>query len=338
MKLVLNNKPLFRRLDKYCLSVNDLTNKQALAISRFLSGIDRGDVSFDENPCVCGSKDDILIAKCDRFGIPLTTVLCRNCGIMRSDPYYDSDSIIRFYQENYRDIYTGHRDTANFFEYQNNKGNRIATWLSQLSGSFSKVFEVGCGAGGVLYPFQQKGSQVYGCDFNLDYLKYGRMMGLDLAVGESNVLAKFGRANLIILCQVIEHLLNPIAELNYLRSLMEPDGIIYIEVPGIFRIREIYHDPALFFQNAHVWHFCLGTLDFMMGLAGFERILGNENVWAVYRNDPKNKSLKNCPNGRIHWRIIIAMGYFDYFRYWPRMRIIKVYLKRLRSKYFSSLS
>ena len=42
------------------------------------------------------------------------------------------------------------------------------------------IFEIGCGAGGILYSFHEDGKKVSGCDFGEKYLKYGQNKGTSL--------------------------------------------------------------------------------------------------------------------------------------------------------------
>ncbi len=333
------SKPLISRLNSGYQPVLHLSSRQKKALLNFIKMVDNNEFALRANPCICGKANDTLIAECDRYGIALATQLCRNCGIMRSDPYYTPESIADFYGRHYREIYTSHQDIPSFFEVQQKKGHRMVNRLSLSFATFSTVYEIGCGAGGILHSFQLRGSRVVGCDFDTEYLDYGRSKGVDLEVGDASVLAQHGRANLIILSHVLEHFLDPLQELGRLQLLLQPDGMVYIELPGIFSIRTAYHDPALFFQNAHAWHFCLESLDYLMNMAGFERVAGDETIKAIYKRMARPPEIKPVENGNLHRNIWAALTYFDLMRHFPRFQSGMLWLAKtpLVSKLLSSV-
>ena len=83
-----------------------LTEKQIKARDFFNAKLKNKEFTLIDNPCICRSKTDVLIAKSDRYGIALNTKLCLNCGLVRSDPYYDMDTLNSFYTDDYRALYT----------------------------------------------------------------------------------------------------------------------------------------------------------------------------------------------------------------------------------------
>jgi SAM-dependent methyltransferase len=205
---------------------------------------------------------------------------------MRSNPYYDEPSLERFYTEYYRSIYSGWKgDKAPeyIFEHEYRVGERIATFLQANNLPVPQlIYDIGCGAGGTVAYFKEQGSRSVGCDFDGQYISYGCNIGLDLRLGSYEALPN-EPADLIVLNHCIEHLPNPIDFLSCASKRLSHNGLIYVSVPGIFHIHATYGDVSLFLQNAHVWHFCLRTLDFTCGLAGYKRVWGNEEICALYR-------------------------------------------------------
>lgn len=95
--------------------------------------------------------------------------------------------------------------------------------------------------------------------------------------------SQYGPANVVILSHVLEHLSNPLNSINAISKLLAEDGYLYVEVPGIFKIHSTYGDVLLFLQNAHLYHFTLNTLSFLMAQAGFKLIDGNERISALFQ-------------------------------------------------------
>jgi hypothetical protein len=61
------------------------------------------------------------------------------------------------------------------------------------------------------------------------------------------------------------------------------DGYVYVELPGILSIHRTYGDILLFLQNAHLYHFTLATLTFLMAKAGFRLVKGDEYIHALFQ-------------------------------------------------------
>ena len=61
---------------------------------------------------ICGSDHGAAVARKDRYGIPQTTVVCRDCGLVYAMDPLDGPSLIKFYREQYRRLYDGHEATS----------------------------------------------------------------------------------------------------------------------------------------------------------------------------------------------------------------------------------
>ncbi|MEI9478644.1 MAG: class I SAM-dependent methyltransferase [Deltaproteobacteria bacterium] len=281
------SQPLIKRLSTPGKPLLSLNKNQTSAILKFRETIDNGTYRLSSNPCLCGERDDVLVACCDRYGLEIKTVLCRSCGLMRTDPYLDEESVAQFYEMNYRQIYTGDvQPSPEFFDHQLTHGREIIRFL-EMAGvrPLGRVLEVGCGAGGILQAFRQNGSEVAGCDFGKHFLEYGQRQGLHLEYGDVTSLFRYAPVHLVILSHVLEHFRDPVGELRKVRSLLDSNGYLYVEVPGLFCIGEAYlwGDVGRYLQNAHVYHFCLESLDYVLSLAGFSRMKGDEKIRAVYQ-------------------------------------------------------
>jgi SAM-dependent methyltransferase len=191
---------------------------------------------------------------------------------------------------------------------------------------FDTVFEIGCGAGGILRFFQSVGSRTFGCDFWEEGVRFGCDAGLALAVGGPQSLTRFGRADLLILCHTLEHFPRPLETLLELHQLLEPRGIVYVEAPGVHSIRQTHGDVLEWLQNAHVWYFSLETLDFTMNLAGFTRVVGDELARGIYRSD--RGVTPRVPDPRVANRVLRSLLRTERLRYWPRMRDVKSMVRK----------
>ena len=268
-------------------------------------------------PCLCGAREDCVVARQDRYGIPLRTVLCRACGLLRSDPYYSDDALRVFYEQDYREIYrAGDGSMEALFGWQRLKGLAALDWLRRRGfGPFRRVVEVGAGAGGLLAAFREAGATVAGCDLNTQGVEHGRAQGLNLVVGSIADLE--GDADLVVLSHVVEHFRDPLACLREASALAAPAGLLYVEVPGIRYVRRgSYKTLATYLQNAHAWHFTAGTLGFTAGRAGLRCLGVDEYVRAVLA--PHGRPLASEP---AHARqVLSAIRRSERLRHVPRVR------------------
>lgn len=277
---------LLKRLKKNKQPIVKLNPVQINALTTFQEKVKNNIYHFEEVSCLCGSNNYLTIGEVDRYAIPVRTKLCRNCGMMWTSPRMKEESLTQFYNQDYRSIYVGNPSTSDvFFEEQIRHGNEIYQFITPEFANKNNLtaYEIGCGSGGILIPFQNQGWSVYGCDLGSEYLKKGIESGLTLEYGSENSLKKYGKADLVILSHVLEHFSNPLKTLESIDTLLTNGGYIYIELPGIFSIQESYGDILLFLQNAHLYHFTLKTLDSLMSRVGFKRIKGNEHIQALYQ-------------------------------------------------------
>ena len=62
-------------------------NKSQLDVREKLNEkIRTNNILFEDVPCLCGSNDSDLICSIDRYGLDQKTVICRDCGLIRSNP------------------------------------------------------------------------------------------------------------------------------------------------------------------------------------------------------------------------------------------------------------
>lgn len=144
----------------------------------FEKALDEGDLIFNYIPCNCGKDNASVLATTDRYGFWVRTVICHNCGLIRTNPQLTPESSQNFYKKYYRSLYTGSKipDTR-FFDNQKRNGEKKLSFITQYTNLTSgNVFEVGTGAGGILIPFKNAGFDVYGVDYDIEYLQMGKKL------------------------------------------------------------------------------------------------------------------------------------------------------------------
>ena len=285
----------------------DLNAEQSAALQTVHAALATGKYETRERLCmVCRASDFDLIAERDRYSLPIGTVVCRTCGLVQTNPVMREVDYVDFYEKYYRAIYVGSRaPDAEFFDWQLQRGQPIVNFLSDFVASARcKVLEIGCGTGGILESFKRVGADVYGYDFDEEYLAYGRAQGLDLRYGGIDAVPADLAPDVIIYVHVFEHLIEPNRDLEIMRKILSPTGVIFIDVPGLYRLEHIYHNDFLrYLQNAHLYHFGLKTLSNLFTGHGFEAVYGDEGVWAVFARSGAQTAprlVSDYPASRLH--------------------------------------
>jgi len=278
--------PIYRNDDK---PICPLSNDQKEAINRFKQKIDTGKYTLIDNKCLCGNHDnnlDVIISEKDRYGIPVQSILCSKCGIIRSSKVLEERSNVHFYKDEYRAIYVGDRSVPqSFFEDQKRRGTILLNLFSKHAGEAKgmSVFEIGCGAGGVVYPFAEAGNRCSGNDYDETYLAYGKQKKMDLRYGDYHHILENNSVDILILCHVLEHFIYPLSELKEIIKKIKPMGWLIIEVPGIFYINKVYYNPLLYLQNAHVYNFYGYYLNVLFRTFGLDVLYWDERCTFIVR-------------------------------------------------------
>lgn len=258
---------------------------QLMCRDTIIEKYDSGEYTQVARSCLCGAHRRTsrpLLPK-DRYGLPSPSSICTVCGIVRTVPRLDDDSLTLFYNLEYRMLYTGNTQPTNeFFAKQIAKGLGAHQFVGDLLKPGGNVADVGCGAGGALIPFRDAGHTVVGCDLGADFLVRGRQEGLDLRHGDVSKIADAGPFDLILLIHVLEHVPDPVGFLTHdILPLLADDGAVYIELPGLREIAR-FGDPLRYFQNAHLWNFDLRSLVWTAAAAGLKLREGDQWIHAVF--------------------------------------------------------
>lgn len=93
-----------------------LTPAQRAARDRVRMRLENGEYRLRDCPCLCGNPHGFPVAETDRYGLPLQSVLCSECGLLRINPRPDQEALKEFYLKDYRDMYmnTVEVDDAHF--------------------------------------------------------------------------------------------------------------------------------------------------------------------------------------------------------------------------------
>lgn len=272
-----------------------LTDVQIGARDRIRAKLINGLYATEQIACpLCGERETHLVAEKDTYGLPMKTVVCRDCALVYTNPRLTEAALQEMYKTEYTELDRVFPDSKDYFDLEWRKGEVIFKLLNrhgfvdQIKGGL--IVDVGCGAGGVLGYFKQAGFDVLGCDLVPKNLQYGiQDQGLDLHYGGLDVVRKLitdrgQRISLVIYEQVFEHLTDPKAELRALRSFIPDSAILYLGVPGLRNIDDHYDSDFIrYLQLPHLVQFDMSRLTAMLSMCGFALHSGDEVVRALFR-------------------------------------------------------
>lgn len=251
-----------------------------------------GEYTLVQRKCECGQGDFEVIAQKDRYGIAVDTVICKNCGLIMTNPSLDEKSNNSFYDKEYPFIYRAEENPSEEkFQEQREEAEFIVRFIQKHTGLYNgKVLEIGCADGRNVAIFAEQGYDVCGIDLSHNYVEFGKSKGLNLICSDAASFAKNGnKYDLIVLNQVLEHFINPGRELGIISEMLKPDGYLYIAVPGVKALTfgAYRSDFLLMLQNAHVYNFTRESLCVMMNKYGFSDVFCNEIICGIFQKSDK---------------------------------------------------
>ncbi|WP_186429890.1 methyltransferase domain-containing protein [Clostridium sp. BSD9I1] len=289
--------------------------------------------------CICGSNNFEVLSEKDRFGLNFTACICRNCGLITTSPRIKNEYLDHFYENEYQGLTFGFK-IDNKKVYQTDKSlmkYRLNFLKEHLNKHINSIIEIGCGTGHNLVCIRnflaENGVKcnVYGCDYSMECILTGKnVFNLDIYQGNSKVLIEKGlKADLIILSHVFEHFTQPLEEIKIIKELLNENGLIYIEVPGIKNLKEtgMYeYDMLKYLTLAHMYNFSLGTLENIMKIAGFKLVNGDEFVHSIFAlNLESNKIVLKNYYEDINNNLKELENYNDFYKQLTKMYAEKNY-------------
>jgi SAM-dependent methyltransferase len=222
-------------------------------------------------PCnLCGSVDVEELGFRDRSNRLLRTTICRQCGLVWSNPRPAHAEVRRYYTNEYRLEYKGRatpalRQTARSGRGALNRYRELAPVLKRAD----RILDAGSGSGEVVYVLKRLGFDASGLEPDEQYARFAReALGVPVRSGfVQDVSFPPGTFDVVTMYHALEHVEDPVAILSKLRTWMSDQARLLIEVPNI-EARCIA--PAHRFHFAHFYNFNHSTLEAVGRKAGFE--------------------------------------------------------------------
>lgn len=251
------------------------------------------------NCIMCNIDEFELVSQSDRFGLLFDKKICKNCGLMQTNPMPHKEFFNKFYEMDYRELYRGNReiDLPKILKIQRLRSHEFSDFLKRNCNLQDfHIFEIGCSYGGNLDTFKELGCSVSGCDLDSYAISIAQQRHPKVFVSELPIKSHT-KPTIYILSHVLEHIPDPIDFLRKIHSLMTRSDLLFVEVPGIASLLHgAYRGNLLnYIHIGHVLEFNEKTLVNTLNFAGFDTLASNETCRGIFKkNEERSMVFENA--------------------------------------------
>lgn len=208
---------------------------------------------------------------------------CEACGMARSARLPEPSEVAGFYElERYYTQNEGHMTkraprpaerVLSHLAYRADDGEQVGPAdVAPMLPEGGATLDVGAGGGVVVRAFAELGFDAYGVEPDANAI--GAADADRVFPGTAEALPEAARArayDAVSLTHVLEHCLDPAAALAQARSVLRPDGLLWVEVPNASCAHFERFGPCseMFDAPRHLYHFTEGALLRAVRNAGF---------------------------------------------------------------------
>jgi 2-polyprenyl-3-methyl-5-hydroxy-6-metoxy-1,4-benzoquinol methylase len=224
---------------------------------------------------LCDQDDTSLVARRRELGLTITTVGCRQCGLVYHNPVIeDQDRLLTAVSA--RKWHTGTTDSARQLRKLAKRWDLQWPLIQPLFRPGWRVLEIGCSLGWAGGRLKAQGAQVWALEPDPEQAAYAQQhFGLTVFPGRFEDAA-FDELqfDLILASHVIEHFPEPLAFLRRVRTHAHGDTWLFLETPNLLATK-VSHRRM--FSPAHNFYFAPQTLSWLLAKAGWHEDRGR--VW-----------------------------------------------------------
>jgi len=200
---------------------------------------------------------------------PTTQVICRNCGMVFTNPQ-PVNNVLKMY---YSTTYNFYGEVASSPRIQ-----QVNFMKKYIPSNFKRVLEIGAFNGYFLNLLKNNGYEVYGVEPSISGVKQAKnRFGIELDNNffnedyvESFWKEKQEKNDIVCFFHVLEHIKRPLEFLKLVKKVLRGDGYIFLEVPDAERASA--NSVADFFSIEHINHFTKTSLKNISKLLNFDII------------------------------------------------------------------
>jgi len=180
---------------------------------------------------------------------------CRACGFRHAVPLPEPTALEQAYRENYyaeeKPTFLNHASEDQAWA-ELAQTDRLEIFERLLGPSRHRLLDIGSGPGFFLKTAQSRAWDVTGIEPSRQAAAHARGLGVNVVEGFFNAdsAPTLGRFDVVHMNNVLEHIPDPIMLVRLARNLLEPGGIICINVPNDFSPFQLAASAA---QNTREW-------------------------------------------------------------------------------------
>jgi len=259
--------------------------------------------------------------KYHKFGLPL--VACEGCGLVYANPRLTPEEIWKRYSPDYfwneylpaLGVKDGHVD----LEYFDGRHSAMLQLIARARPNRGRMVEVGAGGGFFLKAAERAGWTVAGIEISSEGVEFATSrLALDVR-RESAEDLNFPAASfdVAVMFDVIEHLLDPAAALQRVRTVLRPGGLLVISTPNLDAVTRLAlgSDWAVLSPAEHLYNFSEKTLGMLLRRAGFGGIEFERHYQGLGVYETMNPRYTHAPGSlrnRIYSSLVSTVGPFTY--------------------------
>lgn len=222
----------------------------------------------------CRSENVVVVRNTDAFsGEAFDVLLCGTCQLGRTD-FNDWKALSSYYPVVYYGQ-TGRRFVGVVEAMVRfSRRARARYVMRRLSGQSKRILDHGCGRGIMLAFMQHRGWTCVGTEHSEASSESARALGLNVVIpsgDESPIDLVRGTFGVISAWHVLEHLSEPRAVFQRFNELLEPAGLLVVEVPNFFSLQARLSREHWIYTECprHLLHFSPGSLTRLLADSGF---------------------------------------------------------------------
>lgn len=200
---------------------------------------------------------------------------CENCGFVFNDSDSSSDSYDNYYENESFYFTDTSFATGGSTEFDRNRYSLYYKILRQYLDNNMFIVDIGCGKGGLLSFFQEKGfNNLVGVEIDQRLVNIAlREFGLNVKKGSATDFPHFEeKIDIICVTHVLEHLYDLESAILTMKSQLKDNGLVFIEVPDA----SMYFNGRVFdfywlAMREHINHFDPWHLEMLMTKYGFKK-------------------------------------------------------------------
>jgi len=207
--------------------------------------------------------------------------ICGKCGFVHQNPRPSIESLNGFYSQSQYHTRIANNDADKYMKFARwYYGEKIDYVLNHIQNSQGRVFDIGCGQGGVLKLYEERGWKTYGVEPDKVLANFA-INDLDLKGVKQGILdshfAQEDKVDLVVSNHAFEHFADLDEVMQGVQNLLKVNGHIFIVIPTYFKNKSSMSKRWM--NSAHYSLFTHNSLNNLLCRYGFDEVDHTYNGW-----------------------------------------------------------